>query len=181
VIGWATFAFMNRRAILAFLFGAHVCGRASEGGVWLDVPFVRQPKEGCGAAVVWMTMQYWRSAVVADVGEIHAVIYSRGQKGAPAGKVADYLTAHGFRTFQVTGAWRDLQEQIKKGRPLILCLRPQVRAPLHYVVAAGVGEDAVWVNDPADRKLRRMERAAFEKAWARGGNWMLLAVPAAGE
>jgi ABC-type bacteriocin/lantibiotic exporter with double-glycine peptidase domain len=172
---------MNRRAILGSFLGAVIVGRAGERGVWLDVPFLRQSKEGCGAAVVWMTMRYWRLPAVADVAEIHAAIYSPDQKGAPAGKVAEYLASHGFRTFQLTGVWSDLEEQLKKGRPLIVCLRRQARAPLHYVIAAGVGADAVWVNDPADRKLRRMDRSVFEKAWGRGGNWMLLAVPAAGE
>ena len=27
--------------------------------VWLDVPYVVQQKDGCGAAVISMVMQYW--------------------------------------------------------------------------------------------------------------------------
>ena len=32
---------------------------AEDSGVWLDVPFVSQQKDGCGAASVAMVMQYW--------------------------------------------------------------------------------------------------------------------------
>ena len=27
--------------------------------LWIDVPFVAQPREGCGAASLSMVMQYW--------------------------------------------------------------------------------------------------------------------------
>ena len=40
-----------------------VCGAlfaADLPGVWLDVPFVKQEKDGCGAASIAMVMQYWR-------------------------------------------------------------------------------------------------------------------------
>ena len=39
-----------------------LCGflsAAEASGIWLDVPFVNQQKNGCGAAVVAMVMQYW--------------------------------------------------------------------------------------------------------------------------
>ena len=29
-------------------------------GVWLDVPFVKQEKNGCGAASIAMVMQFWQ-------------------------------------------------------------------------------------------------------------------------
>jgi ABC-type bacteriocin/lantibiotic exporter with double-glycine peptidase domain len=49
----------------------------------------------------------------------------------------------------------------------------------HYVVVAGVSEGAVEMNDPADRKLRKISRGEFEKKWRAAGNWTLLAVPRA--
>src|SRR5678815_1098707 len=41
-----------------------VCGvllAADLPGVWLDVPFVKQEKDGCGAASIAMVMQYWQA------------------------------------------------------------------------------------------------------------------------
>ncbi len=41
-----------------------ICGSllaADLPGVWLDVPFVKQEKDGCGAASIAMVMQYWQA------------------------------------------------------------------------------------------------------------------------
>ncbi len=38
-----------------------VCGilmAADPAGIWLDVPFIAQEKDGCGAASIAMVMQY---------------------------------------------------------------------------------------------------------------------------
>jgi ABC-type bacteriocin/lantibiotic exporter with double-glycine peptidase domain len=47
----------------------------------------------------------------------------------------------------------------------------------HYAVVAGASATTVSLNDPADRKLRLVSRADFEKKWAASGQWTLLAVP----
>jgi len=35
-----------------------LCVRCPDARVWLDVPFVKQEKDGCGAASIAMVMQY---------------------------------------------------------------------------------------------------------------------------
>jgi hypothetical protein len=47
------------------------------------------------------------------------------------------------------------------------------------VVVAGLNDQksVVMLNDPAQRKLLKSERAEFEKEWSGTHNWMLLAVP----
>jgi uncharacterized protein YvpB len=42
-------------------------------------------------------------------------------------------------------------------------------------------QNVLLVNDPAQRKLMKMDRADFEKSWNETGKWTLLAVPARGE
>jgi hypothetical protein len=42
-------------------------------------------------------------------------------------------------------------------------------------------QNLIVVNDPADRKLLKLEAAAFEKEWKGTGHWMLLAVPQSGD
>ena len=39
------------------------------------------------------------------------------------------------------------------------------------------GQGWVLVNDPAQRKLLKLDRAAFEKGWKAAQNWTLLALP----
>src|SRR5262245_12012276 len=125
------------------------------GGLWLDVPFTKQDKEGCGSAVVWMVMQYWEKSP-APVQTIHHDLYSPQAGGVFASDMVDYLTANGFQTFTFSGSWTDLAEHIAAGRPLIVSLGASARgAPLHYVVIAGIEESQqlVLINDPAQRKL----------------------------
>ena len=35
----------------------------------------------------------------------------------------------------------------------------------------------VLINDPAQRKLLKQDRASFEREWSATGKWTLLAVP----
>ena len=153
--------------------------------VWLDVPFVKQEKNGCGAASVAMIMQYWQRqrglsrATEVDPDQIQRALYSKEARGIYASDLEQYLSAHGFRTFAFRGEWSDLESNLAKGRPLLLALKPGHGGPLHYVVITGLeaGQQVVLVNDPARRKLLKQDRSDFEQQWQAAGNWTLLAVP----
>ena len=133
-----------------------------------------------------MVMQYWagKQAIAAgtesDVAWIQHQLYIPREHGIPAEAMGEYLRRHGFQAFAFPGKWSDLEEQIAKGRPLIVALRPEGQSELHYVVIDGVdsGRGLVTMNDPAERKLLNEERARFEKEWSATHNWTLLAVPA---
>lgn len=160
-----------------------------ESAIWLDVPFVHQPTEGCGAASIAMVMQYWAAQQETQAGEdgdvaaIQRGLYSRPDHGIRAAAMQRYLTTHGFRVFAIHGTWADLEEHLRKGRPLIVAIRPADQRRLHYVVIDGVdpAHAAVMMNDPAERKLLTEERARFEKDWSATHNWLLLAVPASAQ
>ena len=153
--------------------------------IWLDVPFVKQTRDGCGAASIAMVVQYWSnhgdrnsSESASDPDAIFHRLYSPEARGIYASKLEGYLQQNGFRTFSISGQWDDLKQHLQKGRPLIVALKPS-SGPLHYVVVAGVDEREaiVMLNDPAQRKLLKSGRAEFEKQWSGTHNWMLLAVP----
>jgi ABC-type bacteriocin/lantibiotic exporter with double-glycine peptidase domain len=153
---------------------------------WLDVPFVAQPENGCGAAVISMTLQYWAghgAHVAAEASEVSAIqekLFSPSDQGIRASAMAQYFTAHGFRALSFLGDSKDVQEHISKGRPLIVALRESKNTRLlHYVVVVGVDpqENVVLVNDPARRKLLKVDEKEFQQAWARAENWTLLVVP----
>jgi ABC-type bacteriocin/lantibiotic exporter with double-glycine peptidase domain len=159
---------------------------AATPGVWLDVPFIRQEKEGCGAASIAMVMQYWSKKqnkpidTTSDAVAIQRVLYSSKDHGVHASDVERYLQQHGFRTFAFTGKWDDLAQHLAKGRPLIVALKPSaLETSLHYVVVVGVDpeENVVLLNDAAQRKLLKQERGSFEKEWSAVGRWTLLALP----
>ena len=171
---------------LAFLVFATTLGAQAPGALWIDVPFIPQPHDGCGAASIVMVMQYWARqqgaaiSPVSDVATIQQQLYSPKDHGISSGQMQQYFQQHGFRAFALNGSWSDLLEQLQKGRPLIAALRPQGQSELHYVVLDGIdsARNLVTMNDPAQRKLLTEERSSFEKEWGATHNWMLLAVPA---
>ncbi len=133
-----------------------------------------------------MVMQYWlerqgRSGrESADATEIQRALYAPGARGIYASAMERYFQRRGFRTFSFRGEWKDLQEHLQKGRPLIVALKPSGTArPLHYVVVAGVDSRAglVLLNDPAQRKLLKQDRSGFEKQWSGANQWTLIALP----
>ncbi|TAM79158.1 MAG: hypothetical protein EPN47_19310 [Acidobacteria bacterium] len=162
---------------------------AAGAGLWLDVPFVRQQADGCGAACISMVMQYWlggKNAVVqpaADAGRIQRALYSPKAKGIYASDMERYFLENGFRVFAFRGTPEDLQHHLAKGRPLIVCLKDSGKSgPLHYVVVVGLEsqDGVILVNDPEERKLLKMDIRAFERRWRPMDNWTLLAVPEPG-
>jgi ABC-type bacteriocin/lantibiotic exporter with double-glycine peptidase domain len=159
-------------------------GRLAAG--WIDVPFVQQRENGCGAAATAMVMQYWGDQGfgvahdAADAATIYNSLYSAEARGIFGSRIERYLRTYGFQPYVFAGGWDDLSWHLARGRPLIVCVRSGGReAPLHYLVVAGLDEQqgVVIVNDSARRKLNRIDRASFEHDWKAAGNWTLLALP----
>lgn len=182
---------MKLSSLKKSLFGAvavvyFVSAAAAQASRWLDVPFVAQPENGCGAAVISMTMQYWNShganvpAEFLDVTNIQHQLYSPADRGIKASAMTDYFEKQGFKTIAFRGDLKDLERHIAKGRPLIVALQESKSSPtLHYVVVAGTDTDqkVVLLNDPAQRKLLKMPFAELNPAWARMNYWTLLVLP----
>ena len=166
--------------MLCFLLVASLAG-AQPARFRLDVPFVRQEKNGCGAAAISMVIEYWRGSSGAGsparAQTIQRMLYSREANGIFAGDMERYFREQGFRTFAFQGEWEDLARHLSKGRPLIVCLKEG--GSRHFVVVSGLDEEhaLVLLNDPARRKLAKADRAGFEKQWRAMSNWTLLALP----
>jgi ABC-type bacteriocin/lantibiotic exporter with double-glycine peptidase domain len=173
---------MKRRIALLFVVVLAACFAtlAAADGVWLDVPFIAQEPQACGAASLAMVMDYWRghgmTAAPADAPEIFRELNAPDRKGIPAEAMPRYLEAHGFTAFTFSGEWADVRHHVEQGRPLIVALKTGADS-FHYAVVAGVGDATISLNDPADRKLRLYSREDFEKRWLATGQWTLLAVP----
>jgi predicted double-glycine peptidase len=153
-------------------------------GLWLDVPYIHQEKDGCGSASLAMILRYWQGKNVsvaqgrADPLRIQRELYAARAKGIYAADMQRYLRESGFDAYALRGEWSDLRAQVAKGRPLIAGLKPK-GGPAHYVVIVGIGpgDAEVLVNDPERGKLMHIERVEFEKDWRGTENFTLLAVP----
>jgi ABC-type bacteriocin/lantibiotic exporter with double-glycine peptidase domain len=170
--------------VLVLWVGGTLCA-ADPPGIWLDIPFVKQTKDGCGAASVTMVMQYWQlkhfRSDTPNAAEIQRALHSDAAHGIYASDMVGYFQQNGYATYAFAGDWSDLKQHLEKGRPLIVALKPGSMAPLHYVVVAGLDEDRqlVLLNDPAQRKLLKEGRSRFEQEWQGAERWTLLALPQA--
>jgi ABC-type bacteriocin/lantibiotic exporter with double-glycine peptidase domain len=171
----------------AFLLCAVVSVSATPtAGLWIDLPFVAQHKNGCGPAAISMIMQYWAKQIgepaspSADLDKIQKLLFSPSDKGVWASAMQNYLEQNGYRTFALRGEWDDFEHYLAQGRPLIVSLKASgSHGPLHYAVVTGVDwrRDFIFLNDPARGKMLRLSREDFEGEWAGGHNWMLLVLP----
>ncbi len=179
---------MQRRVWLVSALMLGLCGAAYAAGavnLWVDVPFVKQQKNGCGAASLAMVMEYWQRKEGQPAGSnakpahILRALYSKTAHGIYAPSMVRYLRQNGYRTFAFAGRWADLERELEEGRPLIVALKPDGSRSFHYVIVAGVDdpERLVLLNDPAQRKLLKVERSRFEREWQATQHWTLLAVP----
>ena len=154
----------------------------SFGGV-LEVPVMRQQKDGCGAAALAMVLDYWRAArpelalPPADPEALFRALYSPEDQGIPAAALIRHLDRLRFHALPLQATRADVEGQLAQGRPLIAALKEGSR--LHYVVIRGTELDTVWINDPWDGKPHRLPWRSFDQRWKGGGRWLLLAVPLA--
>jgi len=173
----------QRITLIVFLCG--IMSFAQSASLWLDVPFFKQEKDGCAAAVIAMVTEYWRqkqsnSMPPADLAGIQRALLSKEAHGIYASDLKRYFEEHGFSAFALNGTLDDFRHHLDKGRPLIVALKPMAgQTSLHYVVVVGLdpGESILLVNDPAQKKLLKMDRRQFEKEWNAVQHWTLLAVP----
>ena len=183
---------MFRRSRTAAAFLLALCGIAAaqeHTGRWIDVPFVAQQKDGCGAATIAMVMQYWQqhgataSTRAAEYKQIDSSLHADAAHGIFASDMVRYFEQNGYRAFALAGTTADLEQHLAKGRPIIVALKPGAGLPLHYAVVAGLdsASHTVLLNDPAQRKLLKEDSDRFEHEWSAAGHWMLLALPKAAQ
>jgi predicted double-glycine peptidase len=172
-------------ASLAFSVLAAGAPSAGSPGVLLNVPFVRQRRNGCGEASISMLMRYWEGqqrkpmSPRARPSAIERALDPH-DRGVADTAMVSYLRQSGFRVFTFGGQWKDLRENLSAGRPLIVALAPEGdNDPLHYAVVAGIDwkRNFIFLNDPAQRKLFRVSWDRFAAEWSATGRWTLLAVP----
>jgi ABC-type bacteriocin/lantibiotic exporter with double-glycine peptidase domain len=143
----------------------------------LDVPFVHQQKDTCGAAALAMVLQYWGVAATHDA--IAGELLQPELHGIAGSRLAAFAAARGMTAIAHAGDIDHLREHVGKGRPLIVAWA-MGRGRLHDVVVTGFDDDGrrVVVHDPARGPARRVDLETFRRRWAGTGYWTLLIAPA---
>ena len=148
----------------------------------LPVPSFKQQKNGCGAASVAMVMHYWSARLPGapaspQPAEVYRRLYDEQLRGIPLARMKRYLENSGFLAYTFHGRWSDIEQQLGKGRPVIVSLKKRPSSAMHYAVVTGILADRILLNDPSKRGGQSMKRPAFEKQWSQADGWMLLAAP----
>ncbi len=142
------------------------------------VPFYRQQENYCGPAALDSLASFWGERV--SMEEIVAAVYLPELRGTLPMDMERFMRAAGFETASSTGTLDELKAHVRKNEPVICLLDlgfGLYRQP-HYVVAIGFDDvnKVIIVHDGLTAN-KVIEYEKFAKAWARAGNWMLLALP----
>lgn len=145
----------------------------------LDVPYVSQTEDLCGGAAIAMVFRYWGERQV--FAEDFAPLVDRGASGIHTNVLAAEVGRRGWRSFPFNGdgstgdEW--VRQHVDRGRPIVALIEVALNRYHYVVIVAWTGEQIV-VHDPARAPFRVMSRAEFDRAWAPGGRWALLILPA---
>jgi hypothetical protein len=142
----------------------------------LQVPFVLQERDTCGAAALAMVMRYWGAEASHDA--IADALVEGDLRGIRGSRLADFARERGMVAIAFAGETRILRDHLAKGRPLVVAIDAG-RGRLHDVVVVGFddGRREVVVHDPARGAGRRLGVVEFERQWAASGRWTLLVQP----
>jgi hypothetical protein len=140
----------------------------------LNVPFVSQEKDTCGAAALAMVLAYLGQPVPHD--EIAGALLDKELRGIPGSELERFARERGLSATAYKGDLAHLREFVNKGRPLIVAW-DMGRGRFHDVVVVGLSGDDVIVNDPARGAFRREGLERFLRRWSGAGYWTLLVAP----
>lgn len=152
-------------------------GPQGRGSVRLDVPPVAQEKGLCGAASLVMVFKYWGREI--SQYAIAAAVGHEAGKGLRGEELRDFCEQAGFSAFLFKGELEAVKGHLRKGRPVVVAIRPRLAKLHHYIVLVGFDEasSAVLANDPQAGRLVKLSGRKFLSLWGRSNFWSLLAVP----
>jgi ABC-type bacteriocin/lantibiotic exporter with double-glycine peptidase domain len=160
---------------LSYQGGARPVSPSEIGTGWYRAaatPVVRQHREAdCGLAALAMVAGAWgRQWSVADLNRQ----LPPTDRGIKLGALRDLARARGLEAYAIKGTVRDLQHELKAGRPVLLGLilpYDMKRNASHYEVAVAIdpGDGTVVTIDPASGTWRRRSSQVLDLEWKTAG------------
>jgi len=167
---------------LAYQGGATAVGPADLGGEWIRAAptpvVVQRAKTDCGLAALAMIAGTWGRSW--SVGELARHVKPT-ETGVKLGALRDLARARGLQAFAVKGRFEDLENELKKGRPVLIGLvLPFDRGTnLHHfevAIAMNPRDGTVVTLDPATGDMLKRSRKVLDLEWKHAGYATLVVV-----
>ena len=141
------------------------------------VPFVKQRRDWCGPAALASVLQFHGDKITQE--QIAAEIYLP-KRGTLDLDLLLFARQRGFQAVAATGSPEQLKDAVAGSLPVICQVekRDSLGARTHFVVVYGYDDakQTFRLHDGTKGAVL-VRQAAFQEAWRRGGQWMLVVRP----
>ena len=144
----------------------------------VDVPFYPQEDYECGPAALAMLLQ--AAGVGATPEQLLDQVYLPGRKGSLQVELLAASRRHGLPAYLLQPRIEDLLREVAAGNPVLVLqnLSLPIYPVWHYAVVIGYDREHKLLRLHSGRTPRlEMSLFTFERTWARGGSWAMLALP----
>ncbi|MGE0557587.1 MAG: PA2778 family cysteine peptidase [Burkholderiales bacterium] len=142
------------------------------------VPFFPQKEFQCGPAALATVLAY--SGVAASPETLMPQVYLPGREGSLQTEMLAATRRHHRVAYQVAPRLENVLIEVAAGNPVIVLQNLAFNlAPLwHYAVVVGYDREReeIVLRSGVTRRLT-MTFSTFERTWARGGHWSMVALP----
>lgn len=165
---------------LAYTGGATAVGPNDLGREWIraaPTPVVLQRAQtDCGLAALAMIAGAWGQSW--SVGDMARHVKPTEQ-GVKLGALRDLARARGLEAYVVKGQFEDLENELAKGRPVLLGLPFDRERNVHHfevAIAMNPRDDTVVTLDPATGDMMKRSRKVLDLEWSHAGYATLVVV-----
>ncbi|MGA0025572.1 MAG: PA2778 family cysteine peptidase [Burkholderiales bacterium] len=141
-------------------------------------PFFPQEEYQCGPAALATVLAYSGAAATPEV--LVPQVYLPGREGSLQTEMLAAARRHGRVAYRLEPRLENLLLEVAAGNPVIVLQNLAFDfAPLwHYAVVVGFDRkrDEIVLRSGVTRRLT-MSLSTFERTWARGGHWSMIALP----
>jgi predicted double-glycine peptidase len=143
-----------------------------------EVPFFAQEDYECGPAALAMLLQ--SAGVPATPAQLVPQVYLPGRQGSLQIELLVAARRHGLPAYRLAPTLEALLQEVAAGHPVLVFqnLSLPVYPVWHYAVVIGFdrARNTVLLHSGRTPRLE-MSLSTFERTWARGEHWAMVALP----
>lgn len=144
----------------------------------VDVPFVAQEDYECGPASLAMVLQAADKRATPE--QLVPQVYLPGRRGSLQVEMLVAARRHGLPAYRLAPTLEAVLQEVAAGNPVLVFqnLSLPVYPIWHYAVVIGFDRDRgmLTLHSGVTKRLQ-MSLSVFERTWARGEHWAIVALP----